>query len=105
MTINKLHREDYKKLYMHLNIIFPLFFYFTIVLSTVLFAAAVLKPFRLVRLQSIETKDVFGLAFGFGFFPLKAKSQTKVLNLESSFSKSRLSCNVKLKTPVVWTCF
>jgi hypothetical protein len=28
---------------------------------------------------------VSGLAFGFGFCPLKAKSQTKGLNLESSF--------------------
>jgi hypothetical protein len=30
-------------------------------------------------------KSVFGLAFGFGFCPLKAKSQTKWLNLESNF--------------------
>jgi hypothetical protein len=32
-----------------------------------------------------ETKGVFGLAFGFGFYPLKAKSQTKGLDLGSSF--------------------
>jgi hypothetical protein len=28
---------------------------------------------------------VFGLTFGFGFFPLKAKSQTKGLDPESGF--------------------
>jgi hypothetical protein len=32
-----------------------------------------------------KTKGVFGLAFGFGFCPLKAKSQTKALDPESSF--------------------
>jgi hypothetical protein len=31
------------------------------------------------------TKGVFGLAFGFGFCLLKAKSQTKGLDSESSF--------------------
>jgi hypothetical protein len=41
---------------------------------------------------------VFGLAFGFDFCPLKDKSQSKGLNLESSFfSKRRLSCSAKLK--------
>jgi hypothetical protein len=40
---------------------------------------------------------VFGLAFDFGFFPLKAKSQTKGLDVESSFSKSRLSHSAKIK--------
>jgi hypothetical protein len=30
-------------------------------------------------------QGVFGLAFGFGFYPLKAKSQTKGLDLGSSF--------------------
>jgi hypothetical protein len=33
----------------------------------------------------IDVKGVFGLAFGFGFYPLKAKSQTKGLDLGSSF--------------------
>jgi hypothetical protein len=32
-----------------------------------------------------QSWGVFGLAFGFGFYPLKAKSQTKGLNLENSF--------------------
>jgi hypothetical protein len=49
-------------------------------------------------------KGVFGLAFGFGFCPVKAKSQTKGLDPGSSFyfpfSKSRLSRSVKLKTPL-----
>ena len=40
-----------------------LFFYFTIVLRTMLFDVAGLKSFGLVQLQSIETKDVFGLTF------------------------------------------
>jgi hypothetical protein len=31
------------------------------------------------------TKGVFGLTFDFGFCPLKAKSQTKVLNQGISF--------------------
>jgi hypothetical protein len=33
----------------------------------------------------VPVKGVFGLAFGFGFYSLKAKSQTKGLNLGSSF--------------------
>jgi hypothetical protein len=36
-------------------------------------------------LPGSQMLGVFGLAFGFGFCPLKAKSQTKGLNLESSF--------------------
>jgi hypothetical protein len=31
---------------------------------------------------------VFGLVFGFGFCPVKVKSQTKELNLESIFFKT-----------------
>jgi hypothetical protein len=38
---------------------------------------------EVVSLGTLE--GVFGLAFGFDFCPLKAKSQTKGLNLESSF--------------------
>jgi hypothetical protein len=34
---------------------------------------------------------VFGLTFGFGFCPLKAKSQPKGCIQEAAFSKSRLS--------------
>jgi hypothetical protein len=50
--------------------------------------------------QAKVNKGVFGLTFGFCFCPLKAKSQTKGLNLESSFFKSRLSCSAKLKAPL-----
>jgi hypothetical protein len=42
----------------------------------------------------------FGLTFGFGFCPLKFKSQIKGLDLELSFSKIRLSRSVKLKAPL-----
>jgi hypothetical protein len=35
--------------------------------------------------QRDVVKGVFGLAFGFGFYPLKAKSQTKGMDLGSSF--------------------
>jgi hypothetical protein len=38
-----------------------------------------------LQVSVFETKGVFGLAFGFGFYPLKAKSQTKGLDLGSSF--------------------
>jgi hypothetical protein len=41
---------------------------------------------------------VFGLAFGFGFCPLKAKSQPKGWIQKAAFSKSRLS--PKLKAPL-----
>jgi hypothetical protein len=37
------------------------------------------------------------LAFGFGFCPLKAKSQPKGWIQEAAFSKSRLSRSAKLK--------
>jgi hypothetical protein len=43
---------------------------------------------------------VFGLAFGFGFCPLKAKSQPKGWIQEAAFSKSRLSRSAKLKAPL-----
>jgi hypothetical protein len=43
------------------------------------------KEFTKYILKSIMIKGVFGLAFGFGFYPLKAKSQTKGLDLGSSF--------------------
>jgi hypothetical protein len=33
----------------------------------------------------MKSLGVFGFAFGFGFCPLKAKSQTKGLDPESSF--------------------
>jgi hypothetical protein len=42
---------------------------------------------------------VFGLAFGFSFCPLKAKSQPKGWIQEAAFSKSRLSRSAKLKAP------
>jgi hypothetical protein len=45
-------------------------------------------------------KGVFGLTFGFGFCPLKAKSQPKGWIQESVFSKSRLSRSVNLKAPL-----
>jgi hypothetical protein len=37
------------------------------------------------QLAGQGAKGVFGLTFSFGFCPLKAKSQTKCLNLESNF--------------------
>jgi hypothetical protein len=40
---------------------------------------------RQSRLCRVPTMGVFGLAFGFDFCPLKAKSQTKGLDPESSF--------------------
>jgi hypothetical protein len=43
---------------------------------------------------------VFGLAFGFGFCPLKAKSQPKGWIQEAAFFKSRLSRSAKLKAPL-----
>jgi hypothetical protein len=44
---------------------------------------------------------VFGLAFGFGFYLLKAKSQTKCLDPGNNFfSKSRLYRSAKLKVPL-----
>jgi hypothetical protein len=46
------------------------------------------------------TMGVFGLAFGFGFCPLKAKSQPKGWIQEAAFSKSRLSRSAKLKAPL-----
>jgi hypothetical protein len=50
--------------------------------------------------QTYTTKGVFGLAFGFGFCPLKAKSQPKGWIQEAAFSKSRLSRSAKLKAPL-----
>jgi hypothetical protein len=47
-----------------------------------------------------DVKGVFGLAFGFGFCPLKAKSQPKGWIQEAAFSKSRLSSSAKLKAPL-----
>jgi hypothetical protein len=44
-------------------------------------------------------KGVFGLTFGFGFCPLKAKSQPKGWIQEAAFSKSRLSRSANLKAP------
>jgi hypothetical protein len=41
-----------------------------------------------------------GPAFGFGFCPLKAKSQPKGWIQEAAFSKSRLSRSAKLKAPM-----
>jgi hypothetical protein len=43
---------------------------------------------------------VFGLTFGFGFCPLKAKSQPKGWIQEAAFSKSRLSRSANLKAPL-----
>jgi hypothetical protein len=45
-------------------------------------------------------QGVFGLAFGFGFCPLKAKSQPKGWIQEAAFSKSRLSRSANLKAPL-----
>jgi hypothetical protein len=45
-------------------------------------------------------EGVFGLTFGFGFCPLKAKSQPKGWIQEAAFSKSRLSSSAKLKAPL-----
>jgi hypothetical protein len=47
-----------------------------------------------------QKQGVFGLAFGFGFCPLKAKSQPKGWIQEAAFSKSRLSRSAKLKAPL-----
>jgi hypothetical protein len=47
-----------------------------------------------------QVQGVFGLAFGFGFCPLKAKSQPKGWIQEVAFSKSRLSRSAKLKAPL-----
>jgi hypothetical protein len=49
---------------------------------------------------TMDSKGVFGLAFGFGFCPLKAKSQPKGWIQEAAFSKSRLSRSAKLKAPL-----
>jgi hypothetical protein len=43
---------------------------------------------------------VFGLTFGFGFCPLKAKSQPNDWIQEAVFSKSRLSRSANLKAPL-----
>ena len=43
---------------------------------------------------------VFGLAFDFGFCPLKAKSQPNGWIQEAAFSKSQLSRSANLKTPL-----
>jgi hypothetical protein len=44
---------------------------------------------------------VFGLTFGFGFCPLKTKSQnSKSWIKEAAFSKSRLSHSAKMKAPL-----
>jgi hypothetical protein len=43
---------------------------------------------------------VSGFTFGFGFCPLKAKSQPKGWIKEAAFSKSRLSSSAKLKAPL-----
>jgi hypothetical protein len=40
---------------------------------------------------------VFGLAFDFGFYPLKVRSQPKSWIQEATFFKSRLSRSAKLK--------
>jgi hypothetical protein len=45
-------------------------------------------------------KGVFGLTFGFGFYPLKTKSQPKGWIQEAAFSKSRLSRSANLKAPL-----
>jgi hypothetical protein len=45
-------------------------------------------------------KGVFGLTFGFGFCPLKAKSQPKGWIQEAAFSKSWLSHSSNLKAPL-----
>jgi hypothetical protein len=46
------------------------------------------------------TEDVFGLTFGFGFYPLKAKSQPKGWIQKAVFSKSRFSRSANLKAPL-----
>jgi hypothetical protein len=46
------------------------------------------------------TKVVFGLTFGFGFCPLKAKSQPKGWIQEVASSKSQLSRSANLKAPL-----
>jgi hypothetical protein len=43
---------------------------------------------------------VFGLNFGFGFCPLKAKSQPKDWIQKAAFSKSRFSRSANLKAPL-----
>jgi hypothetical protein len=43
---------------------------------------------------------VFGLTFGFGFCPLKVKSQPKGWIQEAAFSKSQLSRSANLKAPL-----
>jgi hypothetical protein len=49
---------------------------------------------------SAHCKGVFGLVFGSGFCPIKAKSQPKGWIQEAAFSKSRLSHSAKLKAPL-----
>jgi hypothetical protein len=49
---------------------------------------------------SLRVCLVWLLAFGFGFCPLKAKSQPKGWIQEAAFSKSRLSRSAKLKAPL-----
>jgi hypothetical protein len=48
----------------------------------------------------LTSKGVFGLTFGFGFCPLKVKSQPKGWIQELAFSKSRLSRSANLKAPL-----
>jgi hypothetical protein len=50
-----------------------------------------------VKRRRCESTGVFGLTFGFGFCPLKAKSQPKGWIQEATFSKSRLSRSANMK--------
>jgi hypothetical protein len=43
---------------------------------------------------------VFGLVFGFDFYPLKAKAKPKDWIQETVFSKNRLSRSAKFKAPM-----
>jgi hypothetical protein len=58
------------------------------------------SPRRAARQHSSSSQGVFGLTFGFGFCPLKAKSQPKGWIQEAAFSKSRLSRSANLKAPL-----
>jgi hypothetical protein len=51
-------------------------------------------------IDSDMTQGAFGLTFGFGFCPLKAKSQPNGWIQEAAFFKSRLSRSVNLKVPL-----
>jgi hypothetical protein len=53
---------------------------------------------------TLETKSVFGLAFGFGYWPLKAKSQTKGIDPGSSFFLKADFLAVE-NWKHIWTCF